>query len=173
MTKNPNTAILAAGCFWGVEQLVRSLPGVIDTEVGYIQSAEADRQLPQGAVAPTYSQVKTGQTEYAEAIRIVFDAQQISYDQILDHFFRLHNPTTVDRQENDVGRQYRSAIFYSSEAQNAAAHQAIERAQKSGRWSKPLVTLVEEAGYFHVAEAYHQDYLQKNPDGYNCHYWRS
>lgn len=154
-------ATLAGGCFWGVEELVRKLPGVIDTVVGYTGGSKS---------SPTYEDVKTGQTGHAESLQITFDPDTISYDAILDYFFRLHDPTTKDRQHNDVGTQYRSAIFYHSEAQRAAAENAKERAQK--KWSAPIVTQIVPATQFWPAEDYHQDYLQRIPWGYNCHYVR-
>jgi peptide methionine sulfoxide reductase msrA/msrB len=120
----------------------------------------------------TYGDVKTGRSGHAEAIRVEFDPARISYGELLDTFFRLHDPTTMNRQGNDVGTQYRSAIFYADEAQRKEAEAAKERAAKSGRWKKPIVTEVVEASEFWPAEDYHQDYLVKNPGGYTCHYLR-
>lgn len=154
-------ATLAGGCFWGVEELIRKLPGVIDTAVGYTGGTMAN---------PRYEDVKTGRTGHAESIQITFDPEKISYDAILDYFFRLHDPTTADRQQNDVGTQYRSAIFYHDEKQREAAQRAKERAQK--KWANPIVTQIVPATQFWPAEEYHQDYLQRLPWGYNCHYVR-
>jgi methionine-S-sulfoxide reductase len=155
------TATLAGGCFWGVEELVRKLPGVTDTTVGYAGGTLDN---------PRYEDVKTGRTGHAESLQIAFDPSKISYDDILDFFFRLHDPTTANRQGNDVGTQYRSAIFYHDEAQRDAAQRAIQRAQP--KWSRPVVTEVVAFTSFYPAEDYHQDYLQRNPHGYTCHYLR-
>jgi peptide-methionine (S)-S-oxide reductase len=154
-------ATLAGGCFWGVEQLVRNIAGVVDTTVGYTGGTTEN---------PTYEEAKTGRTGHAESLEIKFDPDRISYEDILDYFFRLHDPTTLNRQQNDVGTQYRSAIFYHDETQREAAQRAIERAQK--KWPKPIVTEVVAASRFWPAEDYHQDYLQRIPWGYNCHYVR-
>ncbi|HKO57406.1 MAG TPA: peptide-methionine (S)-S-oxide reductase MsrA [Thermoanaerobaculia bacterium] len=155
------TATLAGGCFWGVEEFIRALPGVVETTVGYTGGATAN---------PRYEEVKTGRTGHAESLEIVFDPEKISYEEVLDYFFRLHDPTTSNRQGNDIGTQYRSAIFYHDDAQRAAATRAIENAQT--KWPRPIVTEVVPATQFWSAEEYHQDYLQKYPDGYNCHYLR-
>jgi methionine-S-sulfoxide reductase len=156
------TATLAGGCFWGVEDLFRKLPGVIDSTVGYTGGT-----LPN----PRYEDVKGGRTGHAESIQIVFDPAKISYDEILDYFFRLHDPTTANRQGNDVGTQYRSAIFFQDEKQREAAERAKQRAQQ--KWPRPIVTEVVPASKFWPAEEYHQDYLQRIPWGYTCHYLRS
>ena len=155
------TATLAGGCFWGVEELVRKLPGVTDTTVGYA-GGTLDK--------PLYEDVKTGRTGHAESLQIVFDPSKITYDEILDFFFRLHDPTTANRQGNDVGTQYRSAIFYHDDAQRDAAERAIQRAQP--KWPRPIVTEVVPFTNFYPAEDYHQDYLQRKPNGYTCHYLR-
>jgi len=155
------TATLAGGCFWGVEELVRKLPGVTDTTVGYA-GGTLDK--------PLYEDVKTGRTGHAESLQIVFDPSKITYDEILDFFFRLHDPTTANRQGNDVGTQYRSAIFYHDDAQRDAAERAIQRAQP--KWPRPIVTEVVPFTNFYEAEDYHQDYLQRKPNGYTCHYLR-
>jgi methionine-S-sulfoxide reductase len=155
------TATLAGGCFWGVEELVRKLPGVVDTTVGYA-GGTLDK--------PRYEDVKTGRTGHAESLQIVFDPSKISYDEILDFFFRLHDPTTTNRQGNDIGTQYRSAIFFHDDAQRDAAQRAIQRAQP--KWPRPLVTEVVPFTNFFEAEDYHQDYLQRYPNGYTCHYLR-
>jgi peptide-methionine (S)-S-oxide reductase/peptide methionine sulfoxide reductase msrA/msrB len=154
---------LAAGCFWGVEELLRNYKGVINTEVGYCGGDEDEA---------SYQIVKTGTTEHAEAILVEFDPQVLPYRDLLRAFFKLHDPTTKNQQGNDVGRQYRSAIFYFSEEQRIAAEEIKKEAQLSGLWRKPVVTEIVPAEPFYSAEDYHQDYLQKHPDGYTCHYWR-
>jgi peptide-methionine (S)-S-oxide reductase len=155
------TATLAGGCFWGVEELIRKLPGVTDTTVGYAGGTLAN---------PRYEDVKTGRTGHAESVEIVFDPAKISYDDILDFFFRLHDPTTPNRQGNDIGTQYRSAIFVHDEAQRQAAKKAIVRAQE--KWPRPITTEIVDYTKFWPAEAVHQDYLQRKPHGYTCHYLR-
>lgn len=155
------TATLAGGCFWGVEELVRKLPGVTDTTVGYA-GGTLDK--------PRYEDVKNGRTGHAESLQIVFDPSKITFDEILDFFFRLHDPTTANRQGNDIGTQYRSAIFYHDDAQRDAATRAIQRAQP--KWPRPIVTEVVPFTNFYEAEDYHQDYLQRKPNGYTCHYLR-
>ena len=154
-------ATLAGGCFWGVEELIRKLPGVVNTAVGYTGGT-----LPK----PRYEDVKTGRTGHAESLQIEFDPAKISYDEILDYFFRLHDPTTLNQQGNDRGTQYRSAIFYHDEKQRQAAERA--KAKGQAKWQKPIVTEIVPATEFWTAEDYHQDYLQRIPWGYNCHYVR-
>ncbi|HKO00556.1 MAG TPA: peptide-methionine (S)-S-oxide reductase MsrA [Thermoanaerobaculia bacterium] len=154
-------ATLAGGCFWGVEELFRAQPGVTKTTVGYTGG-----DLPNAR----YEDVKTGRTGHAESLEIEFDPEKTSYDAILDFFFSLHDPTTAQRQGNDIGSQYRSAIFVHDESQREAAKKAIERAQS--KWPRPIVTEVVDAKPFWPAEEYHQDYLQKHPNGYTCHYVR-
>lgn len=161
-------AVLAAGCFWGVEELLRTYKGVINTEVGYCGGDEDEANYPK---------VKTGATEHAEAVLVEFNPAELSYSDLLRAFFKLHDPTTKNQQGNDVGRQYRSAIFYYNDEQKKLAEEAIKEAQNSGRWTRPIVTEISPVGgnsgvQFFNAEDYHQDYLQKNPDGYMCHYWR-
>lgn len=158
------TAIFAAGCFWGVQEILRALPGVVKSEVGYT-GGHTDQ--------PEYSEVKTGRTGHAEAIRIEFDATRITYATLLDYFFRLHDPTTKNQQGNDIGSQYRSAIFYLNDEQKLLAESKKNEVNNSGKWPRPVVTEIVPATTFFSAEAYHQDYLQKNPDGYNCHYLRT
>lgn len=162
---NPNVEIatLAGGCFWGMEELLRKLPGVTNIEVGYT-GGKTDN--------PIYDTVHTGITGHAEAVRIEFDPKKTSFEAILEFFFRIHDPTTLNRQGNDMGTQYRSAIFTNSDEQAAIAKQVIEKVNASGRWKKPVVTQVTPAGSWFKAEEYHQDYLQKNPGGYTCHYVR-
>jgi len=158
-----DVAVLAAGCFWGVEEILREIPGVLETTVGYTGGVSVD---------PTYRDVTRGDSGHAEAIRVVFDPSRVGFADLLDTFFRLHDPTTRDRQGNDVGSQYRSAIFYHDPAQRVAAEEAKQRAERSGRWRRPIVTEIVPAATFYVAEEYHQDYLQKNPNGYHCHFLR-
>jgi|SRR5579871_2312676 len=159
------TAILAGGCFWGMEDILRQIPGVVETEVGYEGGKTAH---------PTYEDVHTGSTGHAESVKVVFDPKKLSYDDLLEKwFFRMHDPTTKDRQGNDVGSQYRSAIFVTSPEQRKVAELARDHAQKSGRWKSPIVTQIVDAGPFTPAEAYHQKYLEKNPGGYTCHYLRN
>lgn len=158
------TAILAGGCFWGMEDILRKVPGVLETEVGY-----AGGHTPN----PTYREVSTGRSGHAESIRIVFDPAVLSFAELLERwFFRMHDPTTMNRQGNDIGTQYRSAIFYTSDAQRLVAEEVKAKVDASGKWGKPLVTEIVAAGPFTPAEANHQDYLEKNPGGYTCHYMR-
>ena len=152
-------ATLAGGCFWGVEELIRKLPGVVDTVVGYTG----------GAVKNATYQNHEG---HAEAIEITYDESRTSYEDILEFFFKIHDPTTLNRQGNDVGTSYRSAIFYHDDQQRQAAEKMKEKVDKSGAWKRPVVTEIVPAKEFWTAEDYHQDYLQKNPNGYTCHYIR-
>lgn len=156
-------AIIAGGCFWGVEELIRKLPGVIETQVGYTGGAVAN---------PTYEIMTTGKTGHAEAVRVVFDPNTLSYADLLRYFFRLHDPTTLNRQGNDRGTQYRSAIFYLSPDQRSVAEGVIQEVNGSGKWGAPVTTQLTAAGEWYPAEEYHQDYLQKHPNGYTCHYLR-
>jgi methionine-S-sulfoxide reductase len=157
------TAILAGGCFWGLEEILRGIPGVLETEVGYTG----------GRVGVTYEDMHHDRTGNAEAVRIVFDPRQISYEKLLsDWFFRMHDPTTPNRQGNDVGPQYRSAIFVTSSEQRSIAERVKARLNASGAWGRPVVTEILEEKPFTRAEEYHQDYLQKDPGGYTCHYLR-
>jgi methionine-S-sulfoxide reductase len=157
-------ALLAGGCFWGMEKVMREAPGVVSTEVGYAGGT---------STKVSYEDVSEGGTGHAESVRIVFDPHQISYEDLLVHwFFRGHDPTTVNRQNNDVGTQYRSEIFTMSDAQRAAAEAAKQRVEKSGKWKRPIVTLIEPATTWVRAEEYHQDYLVKHPNGYNDHWLR-
>jgi peptide-methionine (S)-S-oxide reductase len=152
-------AVLAGGCFWGVQELVRRLPGVISTRVGY-----------SGGDVPNATYRNHG--THAEAIEIVFDPSRISYRELLEFFFQIHDPTTKDRQGNDVGMSYRSAIFYTSDEQRRVAEDTIGDVDASGLWPGKVVTEVAPAGPFWEAEPEHQDYLQRYPDGYTCHFVR-
>ena len=156
-------ALLAGGCFWGMEELLRKLPGVLNTTVGYTGGALKN---------PAYEDVKTGSTNHAESVRVEYDPNVLSYERLLAYFFSIHDPTTHDRQGNDIGTQYRSAIFVLDEAQRDAARKVIDRVRASGDWKAPIATEVVDATEFYPAEDYHQDYLQKNPGGYTCHYPR-
>jgi len=158
------TAILAGGCFWGMEEILRSIPGVLETEVGYTGGPTPN---------PTYEDVHTGRTGHAESVRIVFDPSKLSYADLLEHwFFRMHDPTTKNRQGNDVGSQYRSAIFVTSENQRKIATSIKEKVDASGKWHAPITTQIVDAGTFTPAEDYHQKYLEKHPGGYTCHFLR-
>jgi peptide methionine sulfoxide reductase msrA/msrB len=142
---NFEVAVLAGGCFWGMEDILRKIPGVSETEVGYAAGAEA--------------------------VRLVFDPAKVSYETLLDRwYFRMHDPTTKNRQGNDVGSQYRSAIFYTTEAQRVTAE--ASKAKAFERWKKPITTEIVAAGTFQPAEDFHQDYLEKHPGGYTCHFVR-
>ncbi|MCC6137090.1 MAG: peptide-methionine (S)-S-oxide reductase MsrA [Bdellovibrionaceae bacterium] len=156
-------ATLAGGCFWGVEELLRLQKGVLDTFVGYI-GGDLEK--------PVYTTVKTGTTGHAEAVQILFDPKQTTFENILLFFFQMHDPTTVNRQGNDIGTQYRSAIFYHDSKQQEVAKAVIGKVDKSGAWKKPVVTEVVPYTHFWKAEEYHQEYLVKNPDGYTCHFIR-
>ena len=157
------TAVFGAGCFWGVEEIIRKIPGVIDTTVGYCGGTTTD---------PTYRDITTGTTGHAESIEVRFDPKIVSYETLLDYFFRFHDPTTHYRQGNDIGSQYRSVIFYQNEAQKTLAETKKQAVDASGKWENPVVTEIVSAQPFYSAEDYHQDYLQKNPGGYSCHYLR-
>lgn len=154
---------LAGGCFWGMEELLRKLPGVTHVEVGYMGGDTKNA---------TYNIVKTGATNHAETVKVEFNPQQLSYENLLLYFFKIHDPTTVNRQGNDIGTQYRSEIFYTSDLQKETADRVIARVNKSNAWGKPVATIVGKAGDWWKAEDYHQDYLQKNPEGYTCHFVR-
>jgi peptide-methionine (S)-S-oxide reductase len=152
-------AILAGGCFWGMEDLFRKRPGVISTRVGYTGG-----DIPNA----TYGNHRG----HAEALEIVFDPEQTSYREILEFFFQIHDPTTLNRQGNDVGTSYRSAIFYLDDEQRSVAQQTIAEIDVSGRWPGRVVTEVTPAGPFWEAEPEHQNYLERYPSGYTCHFVR-
>jgi peptide methionine sulfoxide reductase msrA/msrB len=156
-------ATLAGGCFWGMEELFRQQPGVLDTLVGYTGGT---------TVNPVYEQVHTGSTGHAEAIQITFDPAKTSYEAILTYFFHIHDPTTPNRQGNDIGSQYRSAIFYHSPEQKATAERVKAKVDASGFWPRKVATEIVPAGPFYAAEDYHQKYLVKHPGGYTCHFYR-
>jgi peptide methionine sulfoxide reductase msrA/msrB len=163
-SKKRETALLAGGCFWGMQDIIRKLPGVVSTEVGYTGGTVKN---------PAYEDVKTGKTGHAEAIQVIFDPERMSYETLLGYFFRMHDPTTKNRQGNDVGSQYRSAIFYLSEEQKRTAEKAKAAVDASGKWTRPLVTAIVPANEFYSAEEYHQDYMVKHPGGYTCHFLRN
>ncbi len=157
------TAYLAGGCFWGMEELVRHIPGVLETEVGYTGG-----DVPNA----TYDVVKTGHSDHAESLKITFDPEQLTYRHLLFEFFRMHNPTTRNQQGNDIGSQYRSAIFYLNEEQRRTAEDVIGTVNASGEWRAAVVTEVVPFREFWRAEEYHQRYLVKNSQGYTCHFIR-
>jgi peptide-methionine (S)-S-oxide reductase len=159
MGERVEKAILAGGCFWGMQDLFRRHPGVVSTRVGY-----SGGEVPNA----TYR----NHEGHAEAIEVVFDPEQTSYRELLEFFFRLHDPTTVNRQGNDIGTSYRSAIFYLDDDQRRIAEETIADVDASGRWPGKVVTEVSEAGPFWEAEPEHQDYLEKYPNGYTCHFVR-
>jgi peptide-methionine (S)-S-oxide reductase len=159
MTDTTERAILAGGCFWGMQDLIRKRPGVISTRVGYTG----------GDVANATYRNHRG---HAEAIEIVFDPKQITYRDILEFFFQIHDPTTKNRQGNDMGTSYRSAIFSTSDTQKRIAEDTIADVEASGLWPGKVVTEVSPAGPFWEAEPEHQDYLERYPNGYTCHFVR-
>ncbi len=156
-------AILAGGCFWGMQELFRIHDGVEISRVGYTGG---------DWVSPTYADVKQGRTGHAEALQLYFDDSIIQYRSILELFFQIHDPTTIDSQGNDRGSQYRSAIFYTNDAQHATAIQTIADIETSKLWPGKIATQVLAAGEFWPAEQEHQHYLQQYPNGYTCHFLR-
>lgn len=157
--ENLKKAYIAGGCFWGMEDLFRVRPGVKNTEVGYIGGQNEN---------PTYQ----NHPGHAEGLEITYDANETSYKALLDYFFRIHDPSTVDRQGNDRGSSYRSALFIQNEQERIDAKEIIDVVDKSGRWTGKVVTTLEPFTKFWLAEDYHQDYLVKNPNGYTCHFER-
>ena len=149
-------AYIAGGCFWGLEELIRDLPGIIDTEAGYTGGTNDN---------PTYH----NHPGHAEALEVEYDPEQIDFKHLLNFFFQIHNPTTLNQQGNDQGSSYRSAIFFQNEEERATAEEMIEIVNESARWNDPVATTLELFTTFWPAEAEHQDYLQKNPGGYTCH----
>jgi len=156
---NTKKAYIAGGCFWGMEDLFRTRKGILDTEVGY-QGGQNDN--------PTYR----NHPGHAEGLELTYDADQTSFREILDFFFRIHNPTTVDQQGNDMGSSYRSAIFIQNEEEQKVAEEVIAIVNESGRWDGAVVTTLEPFSTFWSAESDHQDYLVKTPNGYTCHFER-
>jgi peptide-methionine (S)-S-oxide reductase len=159
VTQETERAVLAGGCFWGMQDLIRKMPGVLSTRVGYTGGDVANA---------TYRNHGT----HAEAIEIVFDPAVLSYRELLEFFFQIHDPTTKNRQGNDVGTSYRSAIFYTSESQRRIAEDTIADVEASGLWPGTVVTELEPVGDFWEAEPEHQDYLERYPNGYTCHFVR-
>ena len=159
MTSSTERAVLAGGCFWGMQDLIRKYAGVISTRVGYT-----------GGDVPNATYRKHG--THAEAIEIIFDPTQISYRKLLEFFFQIHDPTTRNRQGNDIGMSYRSAIFYTTDEQKRIAEDTIADVEASGLWPGKVVTEVTPAGPFWEAEPEHQDYLERIPNGYTCHFVR-
>jgi peptide-methionine (S)-S-oxide reductase len=159
MEMSKERAVLAGGCFWGMQDLIRRFPGVVSTRVGY-----------SGGDVPNATYRNHG--THAEAIEIIFDSDQVVYRQLLEFFFQIHDPTTRNRQGNDMGTSYRSAIFYASDEQKRIAEATIADVDASGLWPGKVVTEVAPAGAFWEAEPEHQDYLERNPGGYTCHYIR-
>ena len=151
--------VLAGGCFWGLQELIRKQTGVIKTQVGYTGGSVEN---------PNYH----NHEGHAEAVEIEYDTEKTSYKKLLDFFFQIHNPTTLNQQGNDRGTSYRSAIFYGNDEEKKEAEDFIKIVNDSKRWKDPVVTTLELLGKFYLAEEYHQDYLQKNPGGYTCHYHR-
>jgi methionine-S-sulfoxide reductase len=157
-------AVLAGGCFWGVEDILRDVPGVIDTDVGYTGGHLEN---------PTYDDTHDSKSGHAESIRVTFDPAVLSYEELLEKwFFKLHDPTTLNRQGNDVGTQYRSAIFPQNAEQREIAERVKASVAASGKWKRPITTSIEAASTWYSAEQYHQDYLRKHPGGYSCHFMR-
>ena len=159
MTTSNERAVLAGGCFWGMQHLIRRYPGVVSTRVGYT-----------GGDTPNATYRNHG--DHAESIEIIFDPAKISYRTILEFFFQIHDPTTRNRQGNDVGASYRSAIFYTSDEQKRIAEDTIADVDASGLWPGKVVTEVAPADEFWEAEPEHQDYLERHPNGYSCHFVR-
>ena len=156
-------ATLAGGCFWCLEAVYLDMEGVTKVESGYMGGHVAD---------PTYEQVCGGQSGHAEVTQITFDTSVTSFRDLLEVFFTIHDPTTLNRQGNDVGTQYRSAIFPQTPEQKTTAEQVKARVDASGKWKRPITTTIEPASTWYSAEDYHQDYLRKHPGGYSCHYMR-
>ncbi|MDX2010814.1 MAG: bifunctional methionine sulfoxide reductase B/A protein [Myxococcaceae bacterium] len=164
LTVKTETAYLAGGCFWGMEDLLRKVPGILETEVGYT-GGHLDN--------PKYDDTHDSKSGHAESVKVVFDPAVISYADLLEkHFFRMHDPTTLNRQGNDIGTQYRSTIFPVDDAQKKTAEAVIAKVNASGTWKRPIATTVEPFKKWWKGEDYHQDYLVKNPGGYTCHYYR-
>lgn len=156
-------ATLAAGCFWGVDEFYRKIPGVLETGAGYTGGKKEK---------PTYAEVSSGKTGHAEAVEIIFDEKKVSYEKLLELFFKFHDPTTLNRQGNDEGPHYRSAIFYHDETQKKIAEAFKAKVEKSKAWKNNIVTEISPASKFWEAEEEHQKYLLRNPNGYDNHYLR-
>ncbi len=163
-SSNIENIILAGGCFWGVEELFQKFDGVVETEVGYSGGTSEN---------PTYQTVSTGLTGHAESVKITFDNSKTSLEKILKFFFAIHDPTQLNRQQNDVGTQYRSAIFYFNDMQKQKAETVIKQAEELKIYKSKIQTEILPATKFYKAEKYHQNYLKNNPDGYTCHFIRT
>lgn len=157
------TATFAAGCFWGTEEFFRKISGVASTEVGYTGGSTK---------SPKYDEMHDGHTGHAESVEVKFDPSVVTYEKLLDHFFKMHDPTTLNRQGNDSGNQYRSAIFYHGDQQRKIATDFKSKVEKSKAWKSPIITEIGAAQKFWPAEDYHQKYLIKNPGGYDNHFVR-
>ncbi len=158
-----NKIVLAGGCFWGMEDLLRKVPGVVGTRVGYTGGH---------LVNPRYDDTHDSKSGHAEAVEISYDPAKLSLKRLLQLFFQIHDPTTPNRQGNDRGTQYRSAIFYANEEEKKVAEEVIVAVDASGKWPGKVATTLEPAAVFYLGEDYHQNYLQKHPDGYTCHFIR-
>lgn len=156
--------ILGGGCFWGLEHLLNQFKGVKDTKVGYCGGDIEN---------PTYSDVKTGDSGHAESVKVSFDPKEVTLAEILHYFFKIHDPTTVDRQGNDIGSQYRSVIFVNDQIEKKIVQAVIEEVEGMGRFANKVQTRIERGAIFYTAEEYHQKYLIKNPGGYSCHFERN
>ena len=161
--KNLDHVVLAGGCFWGLEDLLSKLRGVEDTEVGYAGGDFDD---------PSYDDIKTGKTGHAESVKIFYDKEVISLAEIFHYFFKIHDPTTLNRQGNDIGDQYRSTILVKNDEEISVAKKVIDEVNELGRFSDSVKTTVEKNFRYYKAEEFHQKYLQKNPGGYSCHFER-
>jgi len=159
----PQVAYLSGGCYWGLEELIRQIPGVLNTKVGF--SGGHIKNV-------SYKEVTRGDTGHAESIEIEFNSKVLTYENLLFHFFKMHDPTTINQQGNDIGTQYRSAIFYTNEDQKYIAQETINIVNKSKEWVNPVITEVIAFSNFYPAEEAHQKYILKNPDGYSCHFVR-
>ncbi len=157
------TIYLAGGCYWGLEELIRNIPGVEETQVGF--SGGHIKNV-------TYKEVSSGESGHAESIKVIFNNEILKLNDLLFHFFRMHNPTTINQQGNDIGDQYRSAIFFSDQYQKDTSNKVIEIVNLSKKWDAPIVTAVVPFTKFYPAEDSHQKYLVKNPNGYSCHFDR-
>ena len=164
VAKDREVALLAGGCFWGMQDILRKIPGVLETQAGYTGGWLAN---------PKYDDTHDSKSGHAESVRVVFDPRLLSYEDLLEKwFFRMHDPTTLNRQGTDVGSQYRSAIFTFNETQKTTAETVKARVNASGKWRRPVVTEIATASIWYSAEGYHQKYLVKNPGGYTCHFMR-
>ena len=159
MTEQGETVYLAGGCFWGMQEFLREIPGVLETDVGYTGG-------------PVRNATYRNHAGHAESVRVVYDPSVLPFAELLGWFYRMHDPTTKDRQGNDIGSSYRSAIFYTSEEQRAIAEEVTRRLEETGGWDAPVVTEITAAGEYWLAEPEHQDYLQQRPGGYTCHFLR-